>query len=118
VEVDRGIRIWDKVLLCCSKASLSSWWVENEINLAIQKEKRLYRERGEEVLAIIPLNLDGYMFSEDWNSGWKGQITSRLAPNFTGWQRSHKKFEEQLDRVVKALRADAGARGVVPPSRL
>jgi hypothetical protein len=24
-QVDRGIRLWDKVLLCCSKASLTSW---------------------------------------------------------------------------------------------
>jgi TIR domain/Pentapeptide repeats (8 copies) len=30
-EIDRGIRLWDKVLLCCSQASLSSWWVDNEI---------------------------------------------------------------------------------------
>ena len=26
-QVDRGIRLWDKVLLCCSKDSLTSWWV-------------------------------------------------------------------------------------------
>jgi hypothetical protein len=26
-EIDRGIRLWDKVLLCCSKSSLSSWWI-------------------------------------------------------------------------------------------
>ncbi|HKP71316.1 MAG TPA: toll/interleukin-1 receptor domain-containing protein, partial [Pyrinomonadaceae bacterium] len=25
--VDQGIRLWDKVLLCCSKDSLTSWWV-------------------------------------------------------------------------------------------
>src|SRR4051812_37529975 len=31
-QVDHGIRLWDKVLLCCSKASLTSWWVDNEIN--------------------------------------------------------------------------------------
>jgi hypothetical protein len=30
-EIDRGIRFWDKVLLCCSQASLTSWWVDNEI---------------------------------------------------------------------------------------
>jgi hypothetical protein len=30
-EVDRGVRLWDKVLLCCSKDSLTSWWVDNEI---------------------------------------------------------------------------------------
>jgi hypothetical protein len=26
-QVDHGIRFWDKVLLCCSRHSLSSWWV-------------------------------------------------------------------------------------------
>ena len=25
-QVDRGIRSWDKVLLCCSEHSLASWW--------------------------------------------------------------------------------------------
>jgi len=29
--IDCGIHLWDKVLLCCSKASLTSWWVDKEI---------------------------------------------------------------------------------------
>ena len=32
--VDRGIRLWDKVLLCASQQSLASWWVDSEINRA------------------------------------------------------------------------------------
>jgi hypothetical protein len=118
VEVDRGIQLWDKVLLCCSEHSLKSWWVENEINLAIQKEQRLYKERGEEVLALIPLNLDNYMLEGEWSSGWKGQITERLAADFTGWQRSHKKFEQQLDRLVEALTTNNVSRAIPPPLRL
>ncbi len=38
-SVDRGIRLWDKVLLCCSGASLTSWWVEKEISAALEKER-------------------------------------------------------------------------------
>jgi hypothetical protein len=38
-EIDRGIRLWDKVLLCCSKASLSSWWVDKEVGHAFEKER-------------------------------------------------------------------------------
>jgi hypothetical protein len=45
-QIDRGIRFWDKVLLCCSQASLTSWWVDSEINKAFEKEQWLMRERG------------------------------------------------------------------------
>ena len=47
--IDRGIRLWDKVLLCASQSSLTSWWVDGEINRAFQKEAQLMKERGKKV---------------------------------------------------------------------
>jgi hypothetical protein len=32
------------------------------------------RRRGEKVRALIPLNLDGYLFSDNWKSGYRAEI--------------------------------------------
>jgi len=119
--VDEAVRLWDKVLLCCSAASLESWWVDKEVQKALMKEEQLWKERGKETLAIIPLNLDGHFFSPEWRArkDWKEQhLTTRLAADFTGWERAHKKFEAQLGRVVKALRADGAMRERPPKQKL
>ena len=117
-EVDEAVRLWDKVLLCCSKDSLSSWWVDKEISKALKKEEQFWKERNKQVLAIIPLNLDGHMFEPQWQDWKKQHLTDRVAPDFTGWEKDNSKFEAQFERVIKALRADAGARGQPPKSRL
>ena len=115
--VDRGIRIWDKVLLCCSRASLEgSVWVDREIDKALQKEERLWKSRGQKVLSLIPLNLDNFMF--EWEGGKASVLRSRLAPDFTDWERDNAKFEAQFERVVQALRADDGGREPPPEPRL
>ena len=74
------------------------------------------RERREDRLIIIPLNLDGYLF--EWSDGLASDLTSRLAADFTGWEHDNAKFEEQFERVVRALRTDEGARETAPAPKL
>ena len=44
-ELERGIYLWDKFLLCASKNSLTSWWVEDEIKTALEKERALRKRK-------------------------------------------------------------------------
>jgi uncharacterized protein YjbI with pentapeptide repeats len=118
-RVDHGIRIWDKVLLCCSKQSLAeSWWVNSEIDRAFKKEQGLMKERGQKVLALIPLDLDGYLLSGQWQSGLAQPVLSRFVADFREWNRNHKKFEAQLERLILALRSDEGAKPPDPKPKL
>lgn len=107
--IQRGILTSEKVLLCASKASLTSWWVDSEINRAFQKEAHLMREKRGKVLSLIPLNLDGFLFSRDYRSPKKAEITSRVAANFVGWKKSHAVFDRELEKLICALRIDKGA---------
>ena len=114
--MDRGIRLWDKVLLCASKDSLTSWWVDDEIGKAFAKEQQLMKERGEKTLALIPLNLDGHLFK--WENGMADQIRRRLAADFTGWESDNAKFEPQFESLVNALKTDDAGREPAPKSKL
>jgi TIR domain len=116
-EIDKGIQLWDKVLVCCSEDSLGkSTWVDREIDKALQKEESLRRERGTKVLALIPLDLDGYVLT--WNSGKASMLRSRYIADFKNWKDNDKKFEQQIGLLIRALRADQGGRNSPPPGKL
>jgi hypothetical protein len=80
-------------------------------------EQELMKERKQKVLALIPLNIDGFLF-DGWQNGKASLVRARLAPDFSGWAESHEKCEEQIERVVRALSADEHAREEPPKSRL
>jgi hypothetical protein len=69
----------------------------------LNKEQQLMKDRGKKVLSLIPLNHDGYMFSDEWTSGKRQQVMERLSADFTGWETDNARFEEQFERLVKAL---------------
>jgi len=94
--VNEAINHHDKVLLCCSAASLRSTWVEDEIAIAFEKE-RTYGS-----LVLIPLNLDGSLFG--WSSGKAVRIRERSAADFIDWENDPDKFDSQVDVLSNALR--------------
>jgi len=63
--------------------------VDGEINRAFQKEAQVMKERGKKVLALIPLNLDGFLPSADYTIVLAAAIFTTAAPTITtatwGW---------------------------------
>ncbi len=106
---DRAIREAEKLLLCCSETSLESWWVHDELDKAIQKERDLWRDRR---LILIPLKLDDHLYN--WESGKASIVRSRHPADFEGWQEDPQKFDGQLRRVLRALKVEGAPKA--PPS--
>jgi len=69
---------------------------------------------GKRSLSLIPISLDRYMFKREWQSGKKEELLARLVADFAGWEIDNGNFEEQFERVVKALRTDADAGEILP----
>jgi hypothetical protein len=75
-------------------------------------------EWGNKVLALIQLNLDGFLFSTDYEGAKKAEITSRVAANFVGWEKDHALFDRELDKAIRALRTGEGGREKPPPAKI
>ncbi len=117
-RINEGVRLWDKVLLVCSRQSLKSHWVRREVERAFQKEKELEDRHGKRILCIMPIDLDGYLFSRHCTFKFTSDLRERHAAKFRGWQDDESIFDTQLERVVKALRSGDMVRPPPPTSKL
>ena len=94
-RIDQTIRYRDKLLLVLSKRSIQSTWVEDEVNIAFEEERR----RDKTVL--FPIRLDNSVMKTD--VAWAAKVRNRHIGDFTKWkeQDAYKKAFGRLLRDLK-----------------
>lgn len=93
--IDASIQSYDKLLLILSKDSVTSQWVEQEVETALAKE----RELG--TTALFPIRLDDSIMGI--KAGWGGFIlNTRNIGDFTDWK-SPSSYQKALDRLLRDL---------------
>jgi hypothetical protein len=98
VGIDEAIRLHDKLLLVLSKHSVTSDWVEQEVETALE------RERTEKRTVLFPIRLDNAVMKVE--SGWPALIkNTRNIGDFTRWK-SHDSYQKAFDRLLRDLKAE------------
>ena len=83
--------------------SVSSQWVEQEVETALAKERKENRT------VLFPIRLDKTVM--DIEGGWPALIrNTRNIGDFTRWKR-HDAYQKALDRLLRDLKAEASKPG-------
>lgn len=97
-EIDRSIKIYDKLVVVCSENSLTSGPVLREI------ERALRREDEERKNILFPITIDDYIFDE-WEHPRKADVLAKVVGDFKGWNRDADKYDAAFEKLLKALKA-------------
>ncbi|MGC9994147.1 MAG: toll/interleukin-1 receptor domain-containing protein [Terriglobia bacterium] len=98
-RIDEAIRFHDKLLLVLSKKSVSSAWVEKEVETAFEKEQR---QGGKPVL--FPIRLDDAVMKTD--QAWAADVRrTRHIGDFTHWK-DHNAYQQAFQRLLRDLKAE------------
>ena len=92
-----AIRFHDKLLLILSEHSVSSQWVEDEVERALEKERR------EGPTVLFPIRLDDAVMEID--RGWPVTLrNSRHIGDFRHWK-DHEAYHRSFERLIRDLKA-------------
>ena len=112
-EIDKAIRVHDKVVLIASEASLNSPAVEAEIERAICEEHRRKREKQArafdgDIDVLFPVRLDDYIF-KGWEHERKVDVTKKVIADASGSEMDMGIYGRVRDRLIRTLlkRVDA-----------
>lgn len=95
-EIDRTIKVYDKLVVICSSSSLKSEPVIREIERALQREDREHRH------ILFPIRIDEYLFKK-WDHPRKADVLSKVVGDFRSWK-NHDYYRSALDRLLRDLK--------------
>lgn len=93
----KAITSHEKILLCCSRSSLESDWVQDEVRMVMDVERQ-----SKTGLRTILILLDDYL-TEGWNAGLAPDFRSRLNIDFKNWN-SQDNWDTGMEKLLKGLR--------------
>lgn len=95
-ETSRAVRQLDKLLLVLSQHAIDSTWVEEAVDIALDRERQ---NPGTHLL--FPLRLDDTVL--DTEKYWAIAVRQRLIGDFRQWNQDTE-YQQALQRVLKDLR--------------
>jgi len=97
-EIDRSIKVYDKLIVVCSENSLQSGPVNREIERALNREDK----EGKGIL--FPIRIDDYIF-DTWEHERKADVLRKVVGDFSGWDKDAVKYDKAFDKLLKGLQA-------------
>ena len=98
-RIDEAIRIHDKLLLILSEDSMASAWVEDEVESAMERERRENR------LVLFPVRIDDAI--EQSNTAWAASLRRvRHIGDFSKWK-DHDSYSKAFERLLRDLKAES-----------
>lgn len=99
-RIEESIRVYDKVMIVLSEASVQSRWVEREVNAAGERENRENRT------VLFPIRIDDAVMNAP--QPWAADIRrSRHMGDFRDWKH-HDSYQKALGRLLRDLKAEEG----------
>jgi len=96
-SINDAIRLHEKLIVVLSENSVNSIWVEDEVEMAFEKERR----QGGTVL--FPIRLDNAVMHS--KAGWAAKVRTRHIGDFRTWE-DHDHYQKSLARLIRDLQAD------------
>jgi uncharacterized protein YjbI with pentapeptide repeats len=105
-RIEESIRLFDKIMIVLSEASIQSRWVEREMNAAREREDRENR------VVLFPIRIDDSVI--ETSKPWAADIRrTRHIGDFREWK-DHDSYQKGLERLLQDLKSDASAEAPKP----